>query len=102
MRTQNDRDQARRVALTLVEMLVVMSLVALLAALVVAFVPRLQEHQKANRGAEQLQGWLLIAKQWAKRDGVPTGLRLSPGVSGLCTSLQYIQQPDVSIHRAAC
>lgn|GEM_PF-1967395 len=92
-----------RSAFTLVEMLVVLALVLLLSAIAIAVLPSAVERQKTSRGADQLQGWLLVAKQWAKRDGVPTGIRLQPGMtlpntatpnSAWITNLEYIQQPD--------
>src|SRR5437588_10342280 len=69
----------RRRGFTLVEMLVVLALMLVLAALAVAFVPRMNERAKTPRGASQLQMWLLIARQWAKRDNIPTGIRLQAG-----------------------
>jgi len=92
----------RRRGFTLVEMLVVLALMLVLAALAVAFVPRMNERAKTPRGASQLQMWLLIARQWAKRDNVPTGIRLQAGRlypnpatanANLLSDLQYIQQP---------
>src|SRR5262249_4825354 len=47
------------------------------------------------RAVDQLSQWLLTAKQRAKRDGVPTGVRLLQDPStGLFTQLEYVQQPD--------
>jgi Tfp pilus assembly protein FimT len=83
-------------------MLVVLGLLLILAALAVAFVPKMNERQKTARGADQLQGWLLIARQWARRDGVPTGIRIQSGTlypnpvspnTSYRHDLQYIQQP---------
>src|SRR5947209_17332750 len=92
----------RRRGFTLVEMLVVLALMLVLAALAVAFVPRMNERAKTPRGASQLQMWLLVARQWAKRDHVPTGIRLqagriyptpaTPNVNYV-SDIQYIQQP---------
>jgi|GEM_PF-3426157 len=92
----------RRRGFTLVEMLVVLALMLVLAALAIAFVPRMNERAKTPRGASQLQMWLLIARQWAKRDNIPTGIRLQAGRLypnpataniNLVTDIQYIQQP---------
>ena len=44
-----------RRAFTLVEMLVVLSLILVLAALGIAFIPRVTERQKTGRAAEQSQ-----------------------------------------------
>jgi hypothetical protein len=84
-------------------MLVVLTLMLLLAALAIAFVPKATERARAARGADLLQQWLLTARQWAKRDRVPTGIRLQAGQilpnkgspnAAYVTDLQYIQQPD--------
>jgi prepilin-type N-terminal cleavage/methylation domain-containing protein len=86
----------RSAGFTLVELLVVIILILLVASLVVAFAPRLAERQKVPRGADLIQGWLLIAKQRAKRDQVPTGIRLQPdpGNPNFYREMQYIQKPD--------
>jgi hypothetical protein len=84
-------------------MLVVLTIMLLLAALAIAFVPSIGEQEKTARAADRVQGWLVVARQWARRDGVPTGIRLLPGQSlpnpinpdsRFVTDLQYIQQPD--------
>jgi hypothetical protein len=86
-----------------VELLVVMALIVILAAITVTFVPRVSERQKTARAADLLQGWLGIARQWAQRDGVPTGVRIHPGslypnvaspTLDYRHDVQYIQQPD--------
>src|SRR5258708_2097886 len=81
-----------RRGMTLVELLVVMVIMLILATIVVAFAPGFQDAQKVGRGADQLQGWLLMARQWAKKDRIPTGLRLIVNNNGV-SDLQYIQQP---------
>jgi prepilin-type N-terminal cleavage/methylation domain-containing protein len=90
----------RRPGFTLVEILVALGIMLILAMITVAFVPRMAEKQRTARAADQLQGWLLIARQWARRDGVPTGIRIQPGIrypnpatanTGYRTDLQYIQ-----------
>jgi type II secretory pathway pseudopilin PulG len=85
-----------RPAFTLVEMLVVIIIIMLLATLVVALGPKIAGEQKVAKGADQLQGWLLIAKSRAKRDQIPTGVRLIPDPNNPyhVRELQYIQQPD--------
>jgi prepilin-type N-terminal cleavage/methylation domain-containing protein len=102
MRRSPQQRSGLRHGFTLVEMLVVLSLILVLAALGIAFIPRVTERQKTGRAADQLQGWLFIARQWAKRDGRPTGVRIqqgriyptpaSPNLN-YRTELQYIQQP---------
>jgi prepilin-type N-terminal cleavage/methylation domain-containing protein len=86
----------RRPGFTLIELLVVIGLLVLLAALTAVLFPAVQGRQQVESGASSLSGWLLIAKQQARRDGVPTGVRLIPDTNGdgFVRQLQYIQQPD--------
>src|SRR6516165_9458141 len=65
-----------RPAFTLVEMLVVLSIVLLLAILVAVFAPKVSERQKTASAGDRLQGWLVSARSVAKRDRTPTGIRL--------------------------
>lgn len=67
----------KRVAFTLVEMLVALAIILMLAALTVTFL-NFQEKKLATDGAGRLQGWLLAAQQWALRDQAPRGLRILP------------------------
>jgi prepilin-type N-terminal cleavage/methylation domain-containing protein len=99
MQTRNSKVAARSAAFTLVELLVAMVLILILATIAVLFVPRMNEAQKANRGADQLQGQFLLAKARALRDRLPTGIRLSAdqssgGGSTLARDMQFIQQPE--------
>ena len=89
------RWQASR-AFTLVELLVVISIMAVLASLVIAFFPNAASAQREARAAMQLQGWLNMAKQRALRDQIPFGLRLIQGTTDptQVTECQFIQQPD--------
>ncbi len=83
----------RRSAFTLVELLVVMTLIVVLIAIGAAMMP--SKHDRAvNFAASRVQGWLLIAKQRARRDGLPTGLRLRVDADGKVRSLEYVQQPE--------
>jgi prepilin-type N-terminal cleavage/methylation domain-containing protein len=84
----------KRQAFTLVELLVALVLLLTLAALALALMPRMDQNQKVARGADLLQGWLLIAKQRAVRDQVPTGVRLFPDSKNYVNQMQYVQQPD--------
>lgn len=87
-----------RQAFTLIEMLVVIAIILVLAALAAAFMPRVQDSTKLTNGIDQLEQWLLTAKMRAKRDGVASGIRLIQDANsanvGMYTSCQYIQQPD--------
>ena len=65
-----------RRAYTLIEVLVVIAVFLLLAALGYAIVPRMFSGQRRLSAVDQVSQWLVTARQRAKRDGVPTGLRL--------------------------
>lgn len=67
-----------RSGFTLVELLVVILLMLVLAALAVLFVPRVNERRKSAIAAEQVQTALLTAKQRAVRDQAPRGVRIQP------------------------
>jgi prepilin-type N-terminal cleavage/methylation domain-containing protein len=85
-------------AFTLVEMLVVIAIILVIAALAAAFAPRVNDNQNLSRAVDNLEQWLLTAKMRAKRDGLATGIRFIPDpnnpTSGIYYQLQYIQQPD--------
>lgn len=100
----------RRQAFTLIELLVVMSIVALIGTLGYMFFPSMSSRTMVD-AANRVQGWLLAAKQQAKRDNRPTGIRflvsaaatvqtpmssgaLVPSNDSVVNTLRYIQQPD--------
>lgn len=88
--------RARR-GFTLVEMIIVIAIMLLLIGLAAGLSPRMQDRKKMNQAIESVQGALLIAKQRAKRDKMPTGIRLQPGTGGngyYVQELIPIQQPD--------
>jgi type II secretory pathway pseudopilin PulG len=92
-------DRKQRGAFTLVEMLVAIGITLVLASLIVAFTPSFLNAERTARGADLLQRWLLVAKQRARRDGIPRGVRLvvdpnSPSGTPVVRALQYIEQPD--------
>ncbi|SRR5579883_852835 len=87
----------RRKGFTLVEMLVVIGIILVLAALAAAFAPRITDSTNLTRAVDNLEQWLLTAKMRAKRDGLATGIRFvqAQGDTGQYYSqVQYIQQPD--------
>jgi prepilin-type N-terminal cleavage/methylation domain-containing protein len=88
----------RRAGFTLVELIVAIAIIATLAALTAVYFPRFQEQEGVSRGADMLQGLLLAARQQARRDGVPTGLRFQVQVNSsnqptYATGVQFVQQP---------
>jgi prepilin-type N-terminal cleavage/methylation domain-containing protein len=92
----------RRNAFTLIELLVVMVLILVLAALGLGYVVFGQDNQHSVSGAQAVTGALLNAKQRARRDGLPTGIRIlftsGTDVMGrpftFGSQLQLVQQPQ--------
>jgi type II secretory pathway pseudopilin PulG len=80
----------------MVEILVVMALIVALAVLLVAISPRFVEDQRVSRGADQLQGWILVAKSQAFRDNAPRGIRLvrDPNNPNTVRGFIYIERPE--------
>lgn len=92
---------ARRPAFTLTELLVTVAVILTLLAIIALTLPGLNQRQKTSTGADRLQGALLIAKQRAKRDQAPRGIRLlasgNPLTANFVTDLQYIEAvPDLT------
>jgi prepilin-type N-terminal cleavage/methylation domain-containing protein len=85
----------RRSAFTLIEMLVVIGIIVTLAALGVAIIPTIQQRTKAQRGADNTQGCLLIARERALRDHATRGIRLLVDADGYVRTMVFIEQPDV-------
>src|SRR4051794_15234051 len=78
MRASTHRGTRRRPGFTLVELLVAMGIMVLLATLIVALAPSFKDRQKTQKGADQLQQWLLSSKRMAARAQSPRGLRIMP------------------------
>ncbi len=86
------RAAGRRRGFTLIELIVVMSIILILIALVAGLTPKITGKRKMNKAVEQVVGALKAAKQRAKRDGLPTGIRLAPSSTLATSSPQYIQE----------
>src|SRR5687768_5788909 len=87
---------------TLVELLVVIVIMFVLAAMAVTYLPSAFNSQREARAARSVQGALFVAKQRAVRDRIPFGLRLNIKqttiggmvINNVVTDCQYIAQPD--------
>jgi type II secretory pathway pseudopilin PulG len=87
---------------TLVELLVVITLIMIMAGLAAAFLPAIGDTARQAQAASMLQQWILTAKQKALRDQVPGGIRLFPFVDPTTGKIdlsqsrtcQFIEQPD--------
>src|SRR5439155_22119725 len=96
------RANVARWGFTLVELLVVISIMVALMAMIALAAPRFAERQGPSRGAMQLQSWLNLARQTAIRDKRPRGLRMLLPVGqpykdndkNYARELQYIEQPE--------
>jgi len=88
--------RTRRGAFTLVELLVVISIMAALMALTAILISVFAPTFKTGNVADQVTGRCLSARQMAKRDGVPTGVRflMNPTYPTVCNEIVYVRQPD--------
>ncbi len=88
-------DHRPRRAFTLMELLVTIAIILVIATIGYFALPKnMAGDYNRVRGIDQMMEWLLTAKQRAKRDQVPTGIRLVVDSTGLVTSVVYVQQPD--------
>jgi len=85
----------RRSGFTLVELIVVMSLMVLLAAMTVGIAnSSIVDSYKIVGAGDRVSGWLIMAKNKAQREGHPRGVRFFVGSTGQITEAQYIEVPD--------
>lgn len=95
MRISHD---STRPGVTLIELLLVISVMLALALIALAVIPDALNRSRTADGAERLQEWLLTSKQRALRDKAPRGLRLIPETlpngDVVCRRLEYIEVPD--------
>lgn len=87
---------ALRAGFTLTELIIAMGIIVLLAALAAGLIPVLRDQQRAAKGADLLQMWLLTSKMEAQLGRTPAGLRLiADGTDpNFVFELQYIRLPD--------
>ncbi len=92
-----------RKAFTLIELLVVMVLILVIAGLGLGYVVFGQDNQHSVTAANAVTGALLNAKQRARRDGLPTGIRILFGtgkdkngnpVATFASQVELVQQPE--------
>jgi prepilin-type N-terminal cleavage/methylation domain-containing protein len=70
------RSRGRSSAFTLIELLVVIALILVIAAIGIGYAVFGQDNQHSVVGANKVTGALLNAKQRARHDGLPTGIRI--------------------------
>ncbi len=89
------RSPRGRDGFTLIELLVVMALILVVSAVGVGYVVFGQSNQHSVTAANAVTGALLNARQRARHDGVPTGIRILFSTNGTQASqIQLVQQPE--------
>ena len=83
----------KRTAMTLVELLVVMAIIVIFTAITAAFYPANQADRELSRFSNTVQSALLSARNRAKADRLPTGIRFYPDSNGKVGSVVLIQKP---------
>lgn len=85
----------RRRGFTLIELIVVVTLMLFLAGLAALFIPSATSSAREANAAVLVQGWLNMAKQKALRDQAPRGLRLWNKNNDLqIYECEFIELPD--------
>lgn len=87
------RSARRRAGFTLIELITVVAIMLVLAAMIVGVAYSGANKQLTTNGSTAVVGWLKTMQAYALRDQKPYGLRLRPDVNGLVTTAQYIEQP---------
>jgi hypothetical protein len=87
----------------LIELLIVMSIMVVIAALGFLFLPNLSRNKGVPNATTQAEGWFLLTKQQALRDGAPRGVRLVQDPNDLtrAVGIQFIEQPEPYAPRGA-
>jgi type II secretory pathway pseudopilin PulG len=86
------------------ELMVVLLILGVLFGLTAVYFATFNKSEQVQRGADQLAGWLLVARQQARRDGRPTGVWLVVNTSTTnfaggspapdLNQIFFIQQPE--------
>ncbi len=84
----------RRRGMTLIELVVVISLILVLLTLGLLISPRLAEDQRSVRTGDLISGWLYMCKNRAYRDQQTRGIRLIVGADGNCHEIALIERPE--------
>ena len=83
----------KRTAMTLVELLVVMAIIVIFIAITAAFYPANQADRELSRFSNTVQSALLSARNRAKAERLPTGIRFYADSNGKVGSVVLIQKP---------
>jgi len=84
----------KRTAMTLVELLVVMAIIVIFTAITAAFYPANQADRELSRFSSTVQSALLSARNRAKAERLPTGIRFyDSDANGKVDSVVLIQKP---------
>lgn len=92
--------RSRRGGFSLLEILVVIALLALIAAMVMAVVPGALDKDRASTAVAQLEAAMQISRSRAMRDGLPRGIRLIPQGAApnfISTEYVYIESPPAFV-----